>query len=172
VRRVLDQAKPVSAGELEQRVLVARLPREVHREDRAGARAEHLGDACRVEVQRGGIDVGEDRDRSRVEQHVRGRDPGHGRGHDLVARPDAAGQHGEVEGGRAGARPERVADAQALGEELLEPPGPGPGREPPRAKAGLHLGDLVVGDRRAGVGQHPRKSVPEVRPRPQKPRIS
>ena len=58
-------------GQGVQRRHVGQLPEEVDRDDGAGPSGDPFGDTGRIEVEGGGIDIGEDGDRSLVDDGVR-----------------------------------------------------------------------------------------------------
>jgi hypothetical protein len=112
---VLDDRDPQG----DQRVEVGRLAREVDRDYRLRPIGDELGDSVGVDVQVGVADVGEDRGRARVDDHVRGRGPGdRGRDH-LVAGPDADGQESEVERRRSRRHGQHVLGLDELSEAPL-----------------------------------------------------
>jgi hypothetical protein len=97
VARVLDQEQAVGLGQRGERGEVARLAREVDRDDRAGARADQRRDRGRVEVAGDRIDVREpDTEPGLVRRRGGGRE-GDRRGDELVARRQAEPEVGQVQ---------------------------------------------------------------------------
>jgi hypothetical protein len=89
VRGVLDHRDVAAGDQLADRLEVGRRAGVVHRDDRAGARAQQRRHGLGGERQRRRIDVGEHRLGAAVDRADRGRDVGEGRHDDLVARADA-----------------------------------------------------------------------------------
>jgi hypothetical protein len=102
-------------------------------------------DLRRIDEERVGIDVHEDRRRSAVDDRVRGRDEGERRREDPVARTDVVRQQGRVERDGAVAHRHRVARAHLAREVLLEAGDLGPGRPLAAAKHPGYGGHVVVG---------------------------
>ena len=136
---VLDDREPVLVGDRAERLHVARVAEDVHRQDPARARRDRRLDGRRVEHERVGIDVGEDGRRALVEHHVgRGHERDR-RGHDLVARADARGAHEQVQAGGAARDGDGVLAAAEGRELLLEVARVGPEAEHAGAQRGEHV---------------------------------
>ena len=144
MRRVLDDRH----AEREQRIEVAPLPREVHREDRLRPLVDELRNTRRVDVQVLVAHVREDGRRAGVHDHVRGRRPRDRRRDHLVARPNAEREQREMH--RRG--PGRDRDHLVRLEKRRQPPLQlrrlRPGRQPAGAQRLGDCGDLLVTDRR------------------------
>ena len=104
--------------------------------------AHRLGALGQAALDVGGVDaevvraedVGEHRLGAAVAGGGRGGDERDRRHDDLVARPDAGGQHREVQGGGAAREGDRVGDAEMLGELALERVGARAHRQPAGAQ--------------------------------------
>jgi hypothetical protein len=142
--RVLDNRH----AERPQRLEVARLARQVHRQDRLCPLRGELGGTGGIEVEVALADVGEDRRRAAMDDHVRRRGPGDRRRDHLVAGADAERDEGEVHRGGPGRERDHVLRLEVLGHAPLELGRARAGRQPARAE-GLGDGlDLLLADRR------------------------
>src|SRR5262249_5814190 len=130
---VFDEREPVPVADRPQLVELTGIPEDVDGHDRARPRPHRGLDGGRIEVERVGVDVGEDRGCPHVDRAVGRGDERVGRGDYLVAGSDAGEAHAEVQARRAGRHGRAVRRADGLGEELLEPRPDGPEREPPGA---------------------------------------
>jgi hypothetical protein len=142
VRRVLEDGE----AERPHRVEVGGLAVQVDGHDRLRPRGDELGNALRVDVQVRVADVGEDRCRARVDDHVCGRGPGDRRRDHLVPGPDPEREEREVHRRGSGGDGERVLRADVLREAALELLGPRAGRQPARADRIGDGRDLLVPD--------------------------
>src|SRR5690606_2159553 len=96
VGRVVGAGRAVAIGDVAYRVHVAGAPGHGHRHDRPCPWRDGGFDPGRVDVLRLPIDVDEDRARTHVLDHVGGRGESQGRGDDLIARADTAGDQRQV----------------------------------------------------------------------------
>ena len=94
----------------------------MHRDDRPRPVGHLRGRVLDVEVERGGIDVGEDRRRAAPRDRLGRRVEGERRADHLVARPDAERVEGEHERVGAVGDADRPLDAEVGGGLLLEGP--------------------------------------------------
>ncbi len=93
---------------------------EVHRHDRLRPLGDARRDVVRVEVERDGIDVGEDGRRADTRDRLGGRVEGEGRADHLVAAPDAHRLEREDERVRAVGDADRMRHAEVRGRLALE----------------------------------------------------
>ena len=141
------------ARDLQDRVHVARLAAEVHRQDRLGAGRDSCLDLRGVEVQGRGLAVHQHRPPPQVlDDRHRGRE-GHGAGDDLVARPDPHRLERQVQRCGAGVHRHGVLAADVGGEVPLELLDHRAGGEPAGAQAADHRLDLLLAEQRLGEGQ-------------------
>ncbi len=137
--RVLEHEKAVSIRKCSEGVHVARMPVEVDRHDRLGPRADPGRRRVRVEIQRVGVHVREDRRCPDVDQYVgRSREGKWGRDH-LVSRSNPQAYEGQMQCGRAGADRQSVRDIEHVPERRLQPVGPRSHRDPPGPECIRHL---------------------------------
>ena len=143
---VLDQQQAVLAHQLEQGIHVARVPAQVHADDRPGPFAEHRGDAVGREVLGIEVDVGEDRPPT-------GQRNDGGSGEERACRHDHLVTGGQLDGlqrqlqsqGAVGQR-DGVPATEPAGELLLEQAVlvPGPVVDRSATQHGHHGVDLVL----------------------------
>ena len=109
VRGILHQPQAVLRADVLECGQVARMPGVVHGHDCPCARRDCGGDGGRIEAERVGVDVAEDRPGACTHDHIGRRGPGQRRRDDLVVLPlaDAERAQREVHGGRAGGDGER-----------------------------------------------------------------
>ena len=119
LRGVLDEQQVVRLRQRAEGVHVTGDPAVVDGDDRPRALRDGVGGALGVDVQRGGIDVDEDRRRAAQDERVGGRDERERRHDDLVAGADAAEQRGHLQRPRAGVRHEHARRAGELGQQPL-----------------------------------------------------
>src|SRR5690606_5400961 len=98
VCRIFEHHQVVTAGDVHDRVHIARFAGEVDGHDDLRARADSALDRFGVDVGVVGADVGEDRVRAGVDDDVRGRGEGVGGRDDFVAGADVPRAEGEVHG--------------------------------------------------------------------------
>ena len=136
-----------------QRPVVGRVAGVVDRDDRPGRGADGAGDRVRVDEQIVRADIGEDRCRARVQDGVRGRDEGHGRGDGLVARAQAGHDGSAVQRRRPGAKGHGVSSPGRRLERPLELRHARTRRQPVRTERRGDRCDVGVVDDLAGVRQ-------------------
>ena len=140
VRRVGDDGPAVLARERQQPVVLTGQAGEVHGQDSARARRRGALHRIGIEVQRGGVDVGEHGPGTLVDDGVRGRGEGQGRRDRLVAGPEPGRPARRVQRRRAVGEGHSVLHTRAVGKRALE--------EGERRS----LGDQVRGERLAHCG--------------------
>ena len=109
MRRVFDHPQVVPLGDLHDGRHVARLAGKMHRDDGFGARRDRRLYPLRIDVQRVGLHVDEDRRRPDVHDDVDGRGKREGRGDHLVTGSDTDGKECQVERRRARVQADRVS---------------------------------------------------------------
>jgi hypothetical protein len=97
LRGILDHQKTIVVRQCRDRGDVAGNPRIMHRDDRASAGRDRLRDLIRVEIERVGTNVDEDRRCTAQRNCIGARHEGEGRHDDLVAGPEAGEQGRELE---------------------------------------------------------------------------
>ena len=135
-------------------VEVARLTREIDRQDRLRSPGHRVGHAGGIDVEVCVVDVHEHGRRARVDDDVRRRRPRDRRRDHLVAFTDPERDEGEVECRRAGSEREHMLRLEVLGQAPLELRGPRAGRQPARPQRLRNGRDLVVVDRRRLEAEH------------------
>ena len=165
VRGVLDDHQAVLPRRRAQRVEVRRLSGVVDRHDRARSRSDPAGGVLRIEAERLGVHVGEDRPPAGQLHHVRRRRPRQRRNDHLLAGFQVQERDGQVQSARGRVDGDGVLDVQALPEHRLEPRHLRPGRDPAGAERLDHLRHFFILDRRAAKRQkvHP-PAVPRACP--------
>ena len=88
VRGILHDGQAVPPRQLSNRVQVDWVPGEMDRDEAARARGDAPFDLQRIDVERVGLDIGEDRTSSHVLDHIHRSGEGHGGSDHLVARPN------------------------------------------------------------------------------------
>ena len=116
VGTVLDQDDPAPIAQLDERVQVARRPRDMHGDDRPGALGHRVLGCCRIDAERAGVDVNQHRRRVDGESGGGARDEGQGRHDHLVALAHAACGEGGLERVASVRDPESVTGALQRGE--------------------------------------------------------
>ena len=159
---VLDDRETVPSRDRTQGRHVGRVTVEVDGEDRGGSRGHRRVDLDRIDVAGIRLDVDPDRGSARVVDRRRRADVAVRDGDHLVTPPDAEGEQGHLERGRAGVRSDGVGNPHPLGEFRLEGRHLGAPVEPPalqhprdrRVQARLELpidnGVVVKGYRHEG----------------------
>src|SRR6266545_2865758 len=132
--RVLDQRQSVALRYGAQWVEVARKTEHVDGHDRARPLGHCSRHGCRVEIQRDGIDVREDRRRTFDDEAVRRRDERQRRRDHLVTGPETCDPTEEMQARRAARQRGGVRRADPLCHLLLEALDPRPKGEPARAQ--------------------------------------
>ena len=135
-------------------VEVARLAREIDRQDRLRSSGDRIGHARGIDVEVCVADVHEHGCRARVDDHVRRCRPCDRRRDHLVAFADPERYEGEVERRGPGGERQHVLRLQVLGQPPLEFRGPRSGRQPARPQRLGNGIDLVVADRRRLEAEH------------------
>ena len=118
LRRILEHGD----AELDQRPDVHEPPEQMHRDDRPRPVGHLRGRVLDVEVERDGVDVGEDRRRAPAHDRLGRRVEGEGGADHLVVRPDAERLEGEHERIGAVRDTDRPLHAEIGGSLLLERP--------------------------------------------------
>ena len=134
-------ASPCCPGEPEDRVHVHRMPVDVDRHDGPRPAGDPGLDLRDVHAPGLRVGVDQDRRRPRVDDRQRARDDREGRQDDLVARADAEGRDGQLQGDRPVGDRDAVSAPAVLGPGRLERVDEAPARRDP---AGLEaLGDVL-----------------------------
>ena len=120
LRGVFDQRQIVLAANRQQRVQVRRVPVEMDRQDRLGARRDGAFDQLRVQVERRVVNIHIDRLGAHVGNGPTGGDESAGGGDDLIARADVEQQHRDMQRRGAAVEPDAMLRAAKPGEILLE----------------------------------------------------
>ena len=148
---VLDHDQAVSPGDRDDRVHVGRLPVEVNRHDRLGARPDRVLDESGIDIEGCRIGIDEHRRSAGGADRQCGGDEGIGRGDHLVTGPDLERTERQLERGEAGVHADGGRGSAVLGELLLE------GRDVPAQDpvvtgeaAGNRLVHVVLDRRRLG----------------------
>ena len=131
MRRVLDDRDATRLEKRHQAFDLDRQTGDVNRDDGTGPRRHRGEDCLRRCVERGGIDVDENRPSAAVGNNLTRGGKGPGREHDLVARPNPHGLQSEVERRGCGVESDSVAGTHLRGEPLLEELRPRSRRKPP-----------------------------------------
>ncbi len=118
--RIFNHSNLVPAGDRAVLGHEDRVAEGLDREDGFGLGRDRVLDALRVHVQGLGADVHEDRLRADIQNAVRRRDEGKGRGDDLIAGADAHREHEHVQPGGAGGARDGVPTAGARRDRRLE----------------------------------------------------
>ena len=126
---VLDQRQPVAVGDRAQLVELTRIAEHVDRHDRARALRDRRLHRARVEVERDGINVGEDRIRAFEDEAVRRSHEGQGRGDHLVSGPETGDLAEQVQSTSATRHGGGERGPDAVGDLLLEAVDPGTERQ-------------------------------------------
>jgi hypothetical protein len=132
--RVLDDRH----AERPERLELARLSGQVDGDDRLRPRSDRFRHLVRIDVEVRVSDIGEDRRRAAVDDHVRRRGPGDRAGDHLVAGPNPERDERQVQRRGSGGDSEHVLGFQVFAQAPLELRRAGPGGQPARAD---RLGD-------------------------------
>ena len=117
---ILDDREPVALGDRGDRLDVAGLAEDVHRDDRLGAWRDRRLERRRIDVERDRIDIGKGDVSAGVQRAVGRRDKRERRGDDLVTGTDPGAHQPEVQAGRATGDGGGVLRADPVGEGALE----------------------------------------------------
>ena len=152
LRRVLDDAQPVTTRDVVQPRAVDRQPGEVDGNDRLRLRVDCCFHPIQVDVARHRVDVREHRPRAHVEHDVGRRHPGQRRRDDLVvgAFADACDAQRDLHRARAGVERAHRAAAAVRGQLGLELPDVRTRRDPAGTQHVDDAGDGGLVDGRAG----------------------
>ncbi len=118
--RILDERQFVFLANRQNRIQVKRMAVKMHRYDGLGPRRDGAFELLRVKIHRGVVHVHINRFRAGVGNRPARRHKSERRGDDLVARPDAEQQHGDVQRGRAAVEGDAVFRADEPGEVLFK----------------------------------------------------
>jgi len=143
---VLKDEQGVAAGDGLECVHVGGDAEGMDDEDGAGSGGDGSLDGTRREVERDGVDVGEDWRCAHLENRVGYSDEGKGWDDDFVALADAEGEQGQMQARGAGAYGNGVGDGVKLGECGFKGREFGAERQVRRAEDGGDCVDLRLGD--------------------------
>ena len=138
---ILDDREPVALGDRRDRLDVAGLAEDVHRDDRLGAWRDRGLERGGIDVERDGIDVGEGDVGTGVQRAVGRRDKRERRGDHLVTRAHTGTDQTEMQASSATRHRCRVLRTYPVREGALEARPHGAEREHPRVQ---HLEDQLL----------------------------
>src|ERR1700674_5772064 len=117
---ILDDEELVTPGNLEDFVECRGTAEGVHHDDCTSAQGDGFFDPGRIEIQRLGIDVNEDRHGALVKKNIGDGDESKRRDDDFIAFGDAQSAYTEMEGAGSGIHGDGIRSAAVTGDGLLE----------------------------------------------------